>query len=66
MKNFLMGILLGILIGIASAALDNLLLEYAASYEPPGSKYNLEQPDKKTKRLDLRLKSPGRGHGDYV
>ncbi|MEE9122023.1 MAG: hypothetical protein V3U56_12165 [Syntrophobacteria bacterium] len=66
MKNVMIGMLIGMLMGIAAVALDNLLLEWTTSYELPKSEYHFEQPEKKTQVLDVRLHSQGESNGNHV
>ena len=63
MRNLIMGILIGMLIGIGSVAVDNLLLQYATSYHPPESEHYFEQSGKNTKVLDVRFQAEGRPYG---
>jgi hypothetical protein len=55
MRNLITGILIGMLIGIGAVAADNLLLEYATSYELPKSDYHYEESEKKPKVWEARL-----------
>ena len=66
MRNFITGILIGMLIGIGAVAVDNFLLEYAASYQPPESRYHFEQSRRNTKVLDVKLQAEERTNESQI